>query len=412
MQLFRNRRSVRTLALGAASCLLALGPARLVAQDTASSAPNTHLVKKGDTLWDLAAKYLSDAFRWPEIYRLNTDVIVDPHWIYPGELLKLPGYVGFGMPTVGVATNRLTAGQVDVIPARLSVLPGDTLRNYTQKEPSLFARRAVAPTAPTSGEVAVVAVAAVPAAAGASSSGMTPPPVPPKVIPYGDMVQAPWIERRGGPTVSGRIVGSAEIPGIEPARQRSRFQMSDRVLIAPPTGAVGQEKELYLAYHDGPLLEDVGQVIIPTGVLEVLSPPRKGDAAVARIVRMFGEVQEHDRLMPYDSAAFVAAGSPTRVSNGIEGGILWIIDEPVLPPLEHYILLTLTSRDGMKVGDQLELFRPPLKAIEGDPGTSEIHVGLARVVRVTALGSTAMITWIDQPRVEKGTRVRVIAKMQ
>ena len=77
MQFFRNRRSVRTLTLGVASGLLILCPARLVAQDTTTNIPKTHTVKKGDTLWDLAAKYLADAFRWPEIYRLNTDVVQD-----------------------------------------------------------------------------------------------------------------------------------------------------------------------------------------------------------------------------------------------------------------------------------------------------------------------------------------------
>ena len=46
-----------------------------------------------------------------------------------------------------------------------------------------------------------------------------------------------------------------------PARQRSQFQLNDRVLIAPPTGSVAPERELYLAYHNGPLIEEIGQVI-------------------------------------------------------------------------------------------------------------------------------------------------------
>jgi hypothetical protein len=134
---------------------------------------------------------------------------------------------------------------------------------------------------------------------------------------------------------------------------------------------------------------------------------------VARVVRMFGEVQERDRLLAYDSSAMAAVGTPTPVKNGIVGDIRWIVNEPVLPPLEHYIVLTLTSQDGMKIGDQLELFRPRQKpADEGMLGIPEVHIGTAQVVRVTPRGTTAIITDLEQPKVDRSTRVRVIAKMQ
>ncbi len=52
-------------------------------------APDRHVVVKGDTLWDISAKFLKSPWLWPELWAANKEAIKNPHLIYPGDVVYL-----------------------------------------------------------------------------------------------------------------------------------------------------------------------------------------------------------------------------------------------------------------------------------------------------------------------------------
>jgi LysM repeat protein len=375
----RDLTMIRAAALAAFAVAVAR-PVVVLSQQAPASMPATHTVKRGDTLWDIAKLYLGDSFLWPEIYRLNTGTIEDPHWIYPGEVLKLPGTTARVVAVTPPSAPEVSAPPVSAPPVTAS---SDVPRPMT-----IAPRQAPAPTAPVG-----IATAQAPG------------------VRLGEYAAAPWVDDRGGPRGSGYILEGRDLPGIA-TNDRSRLSLYDPVLVAPPVGAVAPEHELYLAYRLGPLIEDFGQIVIPTGIVEITRSPRNGEAAIARIVKMFDVVSANQRLVAYDSSAALVHGQPAPVTNGHAGTVRWISSSPVLPRIQNYVVVDIARRDGVATGDRIELFEPRLPPREGTTlAIPEVWIASAQVLRVTPFGATAIITAQEQPQIAEGTSARVSAKM-
>ena len=57
---------------------------------SSGSNPGTHLVRRGDTLWDICDHYFRNPYQWPRIWAFNPQ-IQNPHWIFPGDQVRLRG---------------------------------------------------------------------------------------------------------------------------------------------------------------------------------------------------------------------------------------------------------------------------------------------------------------------------------
>jgi hypothetical protein len=89
--------------------------------------PDLHVVRKGDTLWDICFYYFNNPWEWPKVWSYNP-AITNPHWIYPGDLVRLlPRGVGGDQPQVTPTdpegAGGATAGGGDTKPVDNLPLP-------------------------------------------------------------------------------------------------------------------------------------------------------------------------------------------------------------------------------------------------------------------------------------------------
>ncbi|MGB3976879.1 MAG: LysM peptidoglycan-binding domain-containing protein [bacterium] len=77
------------------------------AEQLPADIPESHTVVTGDTLWGISRAFLNDPYLWPLIWEENLDTIKNPHRIYPGDIVRLPGGMLIATDTVPPRPARI-----------------------------------------------------------------------------------------------------------------------------------------------------------------------------------------------------------------------------------------------------------------------------------------------------------------
>jgi hypothetical protein len=64
------------------------GPSAGVGPAFVGETPYSHIVRSGDTLWGICGMYFQNPYQWPRVWSYNPQ-IKNPHWIYPGDEVRL-----------------------------------------------------------------------------------------------------------------------------------------------------------------------------------------------------------------------------------------------------------------------------------------------------------------------------------
>ena len=391
-------------------------------QDTTQAAaafqeqlPASHTVARGETLWSIAQMYFNDPLLWPEIYRLNTNVIEDPHWIYPGEVLNLADIitVAQGGDTVTAVPQDTTSAAADTVRAA----PGDTIAAIVL----LDTARAPVDTIPADTTQFVVEA---PPPTVAESYETIFDRRPTKSQQVRDVLRAythqPYHPVRAGEFYAAgflsegerlpwaRVLGSTSTPAIPRLTERTSATTFEEIAIRPPKNA---------SYHvgDSLLLARVdrtvefgrwGDVVVPLGIVRVTSVEQQ--QVLARVVMQFGLIHDGELALPLEPFHDPGQVRATPVEKGLVGKVVEARDPHPIAGAQQYFFIDKGRSEGVSLGDVFEIYKPAAGFIGS--GSEETRAVLM-VVHTREHSATGLLLQIMHPGLDRGLPVRLIKKM-
>lgn len=388
-------------------------PAGLWAQN---ARPETHTVNKGDTLWDLARTYMGDPLLWPEIYRLNTNVVEDPHWIYPGEVLRLaPGADVAAVPTTDTpppADQQQPQVQADSN-ADMAAAPGDSAEAApVEAEPALNEPQVMDLTS-NSRDDRRDDVDLTPLVGASRRSANNGPSLEVQLAKKYRPVRRSEFYSSGFLTEGkqlplGEMLGTVAPLQIDAENRGTTAALFSKVAMTPPAGGRYQVGDTLLVLKMGREVRGYGSAVIPTGLIRVTDAARA--EIIGEVIAAYGQIHDGQKVMPAEKFDDPGRVRPVPISDGVKGELLAHRDAQPLTGPQDVIFLDKGRADGVGLGDLFEI-RSSARKRENAAGVIEEVVATVQVVHLGEHTATARVLKVVQPDIISGSAVRQIAKL-
>jgi len=398
-----------TRAIFLAAGLVAGAPAIALAQG--APVPDTHTVRKGDTLWDLAKTYFGDPFAWPQIYKMNTAVVEDPHWIYPGEVLRLAGQAPAAVPAEPAApapapaavANAPTPDAAQAAAPPVAVAAGEPA---AAEEPMQGPGGGARPTGPIPGDPTALFGKSN---AQARSEQMLRAYAEKSYRPLrpGEFYSAGFLTENQK-LAYGQVLGDVTPEQIATLAAPTTALQFAKIGITPPKGAAYQVGDSLLIAKRIPTYGAYGDIILPTGIAQVIEVgPTQ---AVAELRNEFQRVHNGQVALPLERFTPGGDQRAVPVADGIEAEVIQARSEDFLTEQQSVLFLNKGRQDGVAVGDVFEVVRTPEERYDAAATTAQPMAKL-QIVRVGEHTSSGLVVHVYQANVRPGDRARQVAKL-
>jgi hypothetical protein len=373
--------------------------------------PATHVVQKGETLWGLAQQLLGDPLLWPEIYRLNTAVIEDPHWIFPGEELQLASLAGAATgaapaepraaaevavtPDSGAAPAMPAAqGNITVAPA-----PADSVTTPTPQGPVVN---------PATGATIFAQQGRAHVSAGTLQLRDQQAY---RAVREGEYYSAGFVLDAGEQLSAGTLLGNTATSSISRLNTTSSTMLYGTVAVTPPPGDSLKPGDVLLSFDTPRIIPGYGQVVRPTGLLKVTRVGSPGDNVIAQVVAMYQTIDGGQAVIRAQAYRSPRGVRPVRVpeDSGVHGEVIDLRQPREVVNAQDMLFINKGSADGVNLGDIFLVTRTsPEQAGVGALVQNQARIMIVYVRPHTATG---LIIQLERSDIRSGSNVRQIRRM-